>query len=347
MGPTQNQRKPESDRCDALPAQGNEHRDMFVRLEDAWHQIGDPNLDIRALLHKYADLGADVIRHNPSTFEQTVHQLLDVASYMTPDEAKDFLEHRVSTQTFTFQDRFSELVAPTNLDLSTSFACHINKCSLLLSVPEQVLVPPSILQPRLALNTYEPYNQNHVFFATDQIDRLAQYLVGHALLRPPDKPGAWPQPTCETWEMNLANVWACEPTSQLFSRDFMLAVIQPDYSNPMIKKDIHDVESPVRVSSETITIVLASEPVKVDFLKIPATVLLPHQRDQLEKEASLHEADVRRDRDSSKTLYEFPKQYALTRHAELAVKLTLLELWESRVAGLGSNPAKLPDGFTL
>ncbi|MEY4701034.1 MAG: hypothetical protein RL326_1221 [Pseudomonadota bacterium] len=327
---------------DSLQIRPYEQREMLQRLEDTWNDLAASSLDTRALLHKYLGLGSQLLRNDPSLFERTVEQLFEAASYMPEQAAQIFREERVSSQTFAFQDRFRELVGPTDIDLSSDFAFHINTTSLLLSIPNRTLIPPRIREPRHIDNGFDAFNRNHVFFATDKIDPLSVFLVGHAFFRAPSTVGSWPQPEGALWNMNLAEAWACEPTAQCFSSEFMLAVISPNYSNPKVERDSHDIESPVRAVSGSANLVKVSEPIQVDLIKIPTTVLLPSQRAEFERESSRFAADTAANYNVGKKPFEFPKQFVVTRHAELALKLALLELWEAKFASKAGHRSHTP-----
>ncbi len=330
MGVTNDPQLEATTSVNSLQLQPYEQREMLQRLEDTWNDLAASSLDTRALLHKYLGLGSQLLRNDPSLFEQTVEQLFEAASYMQDQAAQIFLEERVSSQTFAFQARFRELMGPTDLDLSSDFAFHINTASLLLSIPNSTLIPPSIREPRHIDNGLDPFNRKYVFFATDKIDSLSEFLVGHALFRAPRTVGQWRRPEGELWNMNLAEAWACEPTGQCFSNEFMLAVISPNYSNPKTERDSHDIESPVRAVAGSVNLVKLSEPIQVDLIKIPTTILLPSQRAEFELASSHCTADSAAHCNFEKEPFEFPKQYVVTRHAELTLKLALLELWEAK-----------------
>jgi hypothetical protein len=132
--------------------------------------------------------------------------------------------------------------------------------------------------------------------------------------------------------MHLAEAWACEPTGQLFSEKFMLAVVRPDYSHPSASKDSHDIESPVRPDSDHIDLFRMSEAVQVNLIEIHPTVLLPDQRREIEQESYHYKSAAMTARGRTEEPFEFAKQYVTTRHAELSLKLALLELWEANFA---------------
>ena len=132
--------------------------------------------------------------------------------------------------------------------------------------------------------------------------------------------------------MHLAEAWACEATGQLFSKKFMLAVVRPDYSHPSASTDIHDIESPVRPDSDHIDLFRMSEAVEVNLIEIHPTVLLPCQRIEIEQESCHYKDAAMTARGRTEEPFEFAKQYVTTRHAELSLKLALLELWEANFA---------------
>jgi hypothetical protein len=287
---------------------------------------------VQQALKRYVDLGSELLRKDPERFEQTVQQLFEAASYMNPKEAREFLQERVSRQTFAFQDRFDELVAPSPINLSQNFAFHINTSSLLLSASNATLIPPSILNPDPTLDEFDPANRFYVYFATGDIDGLSKFLAGHALLRSPQKEdtGSWEKPSRELYQMNVAAAWACEPTGQRFPKEFMLAVIRPDYSDPSVETADHDIESPVRANDGVIGLVKMRTEVQVELINIPTAVLLPSQRHNLTEESQNFMSGAMQAHWLTQEPFQFAKQYVLTRHAELALKLALLELWESK-----------------
>jgi len=316
------------------PTQRDVEYDVIERLSQYGTELLGTDMPVRNVLDKYVGLGSELLRNNPERFEQTVQQIFEAASFMKESEARKFLQERVVRQTFTFQARFEELVAPSLVDLSLDFACHINEVSVLLSIPNKTLKPPSILNPDSSLDEDDPLNRLYVYFATGKIDRLSTFLVGHALLRAPglECTRAWKKPAKESYQMHLAEAWACEATGQLFSKKFMLAVVRPDYSHPSASTDIHEIESPVRPNGGHIDLFKMSGAVQVNLIEIHPTVLLPGQRREIEQESYHYKSAAMTARGRTEEPFEFAKQYVTTRHAELSLKLALLELWEANFA---------------
>jgi hypothetical protein len=316
---------------------------MLVRLREKWEYIAGSEVAVSPFLDRCLSLGAGLLRSNPDTFERTVSQLLDVASYMTAGQIEAFFSTEVATSTFTFQQRFDELLGSSNYNLSRKFAIHINENSLFSRLSEPVLIPPSILEPDKVLDREDPLNRKNVFFATGSIDDLSVFLAGHALLRSEKDIHRPSSPSAVVRSGDLPESWADDPTEQRFSRYFSLAKVDLGNSvNTLKRKGVHDIESPVRPLNGYIDLIVSKEAVRFDLISLPATVLLPEQRKGFERESSSYRAALLASESKEWSDVKFEKQYALTRHAELTIKLALLELCEQQTVG-DTSPPKFPD----
>ncbi len=317
---------------------------MRERLSEKWFEIAGSEVDVAPFLNRCFSLGAGLLRSNPDTFERTVSQLLEVASWMPSSQIGDFFSREVTAQTFTFQERFDELVEHSTFDLSDKFAIHINENTLFSSLSESVLVPPSILRPDKALDREDPLNRMNVFFATGPIDDLSIFLAGHALLRSEDN-NHTPNSSSKMGKSgDLAPCWVDDLTEQRFSRYFSLAKVdRGDHANVLKKKGPHEIESPVRPMQGFVQLVVSQTAVRFNLINLPATVLLPEQRDKFEQESIEYRNALIASNSKEWSDKRFEKQFANTRQAELMIKLVLLELAEQHTAGNRQTSARLPE----
>lgn len=300
--------------------------ELVQRLDDYRLQLQVPRKIPQTIVPILLEKGRSLVELNPERFESTARALMDSARHMHPFEATRFLREKVTSETFEFQARFEELRAPSDLTLSGVCGIHVNTVPRFLNLVDSEMAPIS-KRFKSGWDREDPESYR-VCFATGRIDPLSQFLVGHALLR---RPIETEPRTGSKWErnqfaINLADLWALEPTQQRFAEKFGIAVLSGNgLPEP---EDYLDILSPVRSSPEPVDFIGVTEPTKVRVEWMPHTILLPEQIAELKEESGQHLRGAVR-QDSRIDLSTFPDQYVVAAHAELGMKFRLIKVYES------------------
>ena len=318
---------------------------MLCRLEAYRADINTPQKVTEAAIPILLEKGRALAEVDPVRFEATARSLMNAARHMHPYDANRFVRQLITPETFDFQLRFEELRAPSNVTLSGVCGVHVNSKGRLEELRESEMASIS----KRFDSGWDPEDPDsyRVCFASGEIDALAQFLVGHALLRRPVegvKP-RWMRDDKNGWTMNLAEWWALEPTQQRFAEKFAVAILGG--RDLPASDDYLDILSPVRNIPHTVDFLAVTEPTKVRVELMPHTVLLPEQVDQLRRESSRFFAGALR-QESRMEVNTFPDQHVVTAHAELVMKYRLLKVYESltslpdRSKLLGSDAESAP-----
>lgn len=299
---------------------------MLRRLEAYRVELNAPRKITEAAIPILIEKGRALAQIDPDRFEATARLILNAARHMHPYDANRFVRQLITPETFDFQLRFEELREPSNVTLSGVCGVHVNSKGRLEALRDSEMAPIS-KRFESGWDRDDP-DSYRVCFASGEIDPLAQFLVGHALLRMPlegAKP-KWLREDKNHWIVNLAEWWALEPTQQRFAEKFAVAIVGRRDLPP--SDDYLDILSPVRNVSHTVDFIGVTEPTKVRVELMPHTVLLPEQVDQLKRESSRFLAGALR-QESRIDVSTFPEQYVVTAHAELVMKYRLLKVYES------------------
>lgn len=299
---------------------------MVRRLEEHRTNLDVPRKIPETTVPMLIEKGRSLADVDPTKFEATARAVMDSARWMHPFDADRFLRLKVTPETFEFQARFEELRAPSDANLAGVCGIHVNTVPRFLNLRDSEMAPICKRFER-GWDRDDP-DSYRVCFASGMIDPLAQFLVGHALLRRPLEAGRpkWLGAEKNPWTVNLAEWWALEPTRQNFAEKFAIAVVSGSALPP--SEDYLDILSPVRNTAETVDFIAVTEPTKVRVERMPHTVLLPEQVAALRKESVGYlKGAIRQDRRTD--VETFADQYVVTVHAELAMKFRLMKVFES------------------
>jgi hypothetical protein len=299
---------------------------MLRRLEEYRLELKAPHRVTEATVPILLEKGRALAESAPARFEATVQAIMDAARHMHPYDANRFLRQGITRETFDFQFCFEELRARATVTLSGVCGVHVNSRPRLEALRDSEIAPIS-KRFESGWDKEDPESYR-VCFATGDIDPLAQFLVGHALLRRPLEPGTpkWLREDRNPCAVNLAEWWALEPTQQRFAEKFAVAVIAGE--GLPVSDDYLDILSPVRNTAETVDFIGVTEQTKVQVAVMPHTVLLPEQVAELKRESTLYLNGALK-QDSRTDVKTFPEQYVVTAHAELVMKYKLLKVYES------------------
>ena len=310
---------------------------MLRRLEEYRLELKAPRRVTEATVPILLEKGRALAESAPARFEATVQALMDAACHMHRYDANRFLRQCITRETFDFQSRFEELRAPSKVTLSGVCGVHVNSRPRLEALRDSEIAP---IAKRFESGwDKEDPESYRVCFATGAIDPLAQFLVGHALLRRPFEPGTpnWVREDRHPYTINLAEWWALEPTKQRFAEKFAVAIIAGE--ELPVSDDYLDILSPVRNTAETVDFIGVTERTKVRVAAMPHTVLLPEQVAELKRE-SAHYLNGALKQDSRTDVKTFPEQYVVTAHAELVMKYRLRKVYESLTSGNSASAAR-------
>lgn len=278
------------------------------------HQIGNDGID--KFKGGVIPIARQVLADRPGDYRDTLHTLVTAASQKQPHSRLDaFWDSEVTDDTFRFQRDYSMLSQP-NKSRVEGFVFHLNYRKLLEEdLKEGKLTPQDILEGYEFDAVDEEKNPDYyrVCFASGNVDELSKFLAGFALV---SKTHMWE-------EGDYFN-----PNNLLVPRTLRIAVARQSDTKFTGDHDMMTLYSP-EGNGELVQVFVANEPIPVQILKIPSTVLLPTQVAKLKTEG----AELFRRGEFYTGNSQYPPEneeqagnnYALSRHQELAIKYTLLK----------------------
>lgn len=265
----------------------------------------------------------DVFSTEPSLYQQTLRALIEAAAETSPDSMDTLWTTDVSQDTFDFQKQLPALQKPSDRVIAGK-VFHINHRLLLENLEHDKMIPQFIREGSVAQEDEEfdedEYDDDHynVNFASGNVDELAAFLTGIALI---GKSHDWNPPDYK--RVNNLD----------FSRKFSLAIADQKQTTD---EGVHNILTVYNERKDaTVGMFVSKDPIEVQTIRIPTTVLLPEQIAELREEgASLFE----KGEFSTRNIY-FPvtdkydagSLYAQSKHYELAIKYALLTYADSSV----------------
>lgn len=285
---------------------------------------------------------------------ETIDTLISVAmKYKSTNKLADFWTSEVTQDTFEFQRDFDKLRQSSHIQLEP-FAFHINDRRLLEEeISEGMLTPGYLLLGEDYDEDDDRDEENDdytVYFASGTVEELAKFLVGHALV---SRPPTWgksdygqissTQSVDELFKIlagyataTKTSNWDNTEYSQMNSPQFVRteAIAMVDTSKVSMKyaerdHSIRTLYSPEN-NREAVDTYVSHQSVPVSILRLPLTVLLPEQIDQLRDEGAklyisghFYTGNLPFKLENAQQAADI---YAYSKHQELAIKHKLLQL---------------------
>jgi hypothetical protein len=293
---------------------------MLVLLDknlEVYYKEQLDNLGIGPFEERVVPLARLVLAETPKS-HQTLQSLISTATqYVNPDKISSFWTNEVTQDTFEFQKLFDKLIQPNNTAIE-NFVFHINHKKLL----EEELIDSKLIPQYIRQDI--PYNAKEdeggddyrVCFASGTIDELSKFLAGYALIS-----NAW------TWGKTAYR----EINSPKFALSQSIAVASTGATKHHGEHDMLTMYSP-EGNGEKVMQYISNQAVPVEIVKIPVTVLLPEQINQLRNEGldlyrsgKFYIGNLNFDLNDEQQAADI---YAHSKHQELVIKYVLLKFMD-------------------
>jgi hypothetical protein len=266
-------------------------------------------------------LAAKVLKGEPRLYEQTLLSLIQMAKDNDLSDAGDieaFWTQDITTDTFEFQKHFAQLIAPSSFAIKGA-VFHGNYRKLLeKDIRNKTLIPEYMLKGESYDAKKAESNKDfyRVCFADGSVDELSVFLAGHLLYA---KTTFW-----DSEDYKRVN-------NLLFPHVFSIAVAPKSKTT---QRGEHDMITLYKAdtSAERVDLFASDKPIQIETIPIPITALLPDQvmhltriGEDMYRSGEFSTGNWDGELRSAESAEYAGRVYAQSRHAELAIKYTLLQ----------------------